>query len=48
MLLWLPDEIEMKKLDSKNGVLRLHFNYHAQLDPDVVFEVLGELRLNAI
>jgi hypothetical protein len=46
MLLLLPEEI--KELDSKNGVLRLHFNYHAQLEPEHVLEVLRHVRLNAI
>lgn len=34
-------------LDSAGGALRLHFSYHAQQDPDVVFEVLDRVRLNA-
>jgi len=29
------------------GQLRLHFNYHAQLDPEIVLEVLRRLRLRA-
>ena len=45
ILLWPPDE---KKLDSVNGVLHLHFNYHDQLDPEVVYEVLRRVRFNAI
>lgn len=32
-------------LDTEGGVLRLHFSYHAQQDPDVVFEVLDRVRL---
>lgn len=32
-----------RDLDTRDGVLRLHFNYHAQLDPDVVYEVLSRL-----
>lgn len=38
---------EPMALDRASGVLRLHFNYHAQLDPEIVFEVLRRLRLRA-
>jgi len=34
-------------LDCAPGLLRLHFNYHAQLDPEIVLEVLRRLRLRA-
>jgi len=34
-------------LDHEHGQLRLHFNYHAQLDPEIVLEVLRRLRLHA-
>ena len=34
-------------LDIRNGTLRLHFNYHAQLDPEIVWDVLWRLRLTA-
>ena len=34
-------------LDRRDGVLRLHFNYHAQLDPEVVLRVLENLHLRA-
>jgi len=34
-------------LDRAPGLLRLHFNYHAQLDPEIVLEVLRRLRLRA-
>jgi len=39
---------DLANLDLKEGVLRVHFNYHAQLDPEIVFKVLRELRLRAI
>lgn len=38
---------DLAALDRPSGVLRLHFNYHAQLDPEVVLEVLRRLRLRA-
>jgi hypothetical protein len=38
---------ELEALDRHSGVLRLHFNYHAQLDPEIVLEVLRRLRLRA-
>ena len=38
----------MKELDSRDGVLRLYFNYHAQVDPETVYEILWGFRLNAI
>ena len=38
---------DLKMLDREHGVLRLHFNYHAQLDPEIVLEVLRRLRLRA-
>jgi hypothetical protein len=37
-----------KDLDNKDGALRLYFNYHAQVEPEVVYKVLWGLRLNAI
>lgn len=38
---------DLKALDRAPGLLRLHFNYHAQLDPEIVLEVLRRLRLRA-
>lgn len=35
------------ELDVQNGVLRLHFSYHAQQDPQVVYEVVRRLRTRA-
>jgi hypothetical protein len=46
MLFLLPKDLE--NLDCMNGVLRLHFNYHAQIEPETVLKVLRELRLRAI
>jgi hypothetical protein len=38
----------MKDLDNRDGIFRIYFNYHAQVDPEVVYKVLWGLRLNAI
>lgn len=38
---------ELERLDRVDGVLRIHFNYHAQLDPEIVLAVLSRLRLRA-
>ncbi len=35
-------------LDYEQGTLRLYFNYHAQVDPEVVFKVFRGFRLKAI
>lgn len=37
----------MQKLDSRADGLYVHFNYHAQIDPDEVFDVLNRLRLKS-
>lgn len=37
----------MSKLDTRADGLYLHFNYHAQVDPDIVFNVLNRLRLKS-
>jgi hypothetical protein len=37
----------MQGLVWKEGTLSLHFNYHAQIDPDSVYRVLWGYRLNA-
>jgi hypothetical protein len=29
-----------------DGVIRMHFNYHAQIDPEIVFKVLENLRFD--
>jgi hypothetical protein len=38
---------ELEVLDRSSGTLRLHFNYHAQIDPEIVLNVLRELHLRA-
>lgn len=38
---------DLEALDRAPGMLRLHFNYHAQIDPEIVLEVLRELHLRA-
>ena len=40
---WRP--IEISQLDCRNGVIYLHFNYHTQIDPDIVLRVLKDLKL---
>ena len=37
----------MPLLDMRGDTLCIHFNYHAQQDPDVVYEVLSRLDLQA-
>lgn len=39
---------DLAELDHKQGALRLNFNYHAQIDPKTVYEMLWGFRLNAI
>ncbi|WP_153067666.1 hypothetical protein [Paraburkholderia graminis] len=39
--------IAFSDLDSRSDRLYLHFNYHAQVDPDIVFNVLDRLRLKS-
>jgi len=41
-------EPPIESLDLRDNVLRLHFSYFDQLDPDDVFFVLQRLRLKAI
>jgi hypothetical protein len=41
-------EVKVSELESRNGIIYLHFNYHTQIDPEVVFEVLRNLRLRAL
>ena len=40
---WRP--IEMAQLIRENGVVHLHFNYHTQIDPDIVLRILKDLKL---
>ena len=35
-------------LDIEDKTLRIHFSYHTQIDPDVVYEVLSRLTLRAV
>jgi hypothetical protein len=37
----------LSDLDWREGVLCVHFNYHTQLDPEFVLQVLKDLRLHA-
>ena len=37
----------MRAADRRGGVLRLHFNYHAQIDPELVYRVFWGMRLRA-
>ncbi len=39
--------VTTSSLQSKDGKIGLHFNYHAQLEPELVLEVLKGCRLNA-
>jgi hypothetical protein len=43
MIDFLP--VSMDKLDVVNDTLRIHFSYHAQEDPEKVFEILRNVRL---
>jgi hypothetical protein len=42
------DPLSLNELDRKDGVLRLYFNYHAQIDPETVYKVFWGFRLSAI
>jgi hypothetical protein len=42
MLFMLADD--PARMNRKDGILQLRFNYHAQTDPEVVFSTLRELR----
>jgi hypothetical protein len=46
-LLFLMDS-DRKRLDWNEGELRLHWSYFGQLNPNLVFDVLRDLRLQAI
>jgi hypothetical protein len=35
----------VNKLADAEGNLKIHVNYHAQIEPDIVLEVLNELKL---
>jgi hypothetical protein len=36
---------ELAGIDVRDAVIRLHFNYHTQTDPEIVLEVLTRLKL---
>lgn len=40
---WQP--VTLSSLQFQNNMVGLHFNYHAQLDPEIVLKVLKELRV---
>jgi hypothetical protein len=40
-------EERMRAADRRAGTLRLHFNYHRQLDPDLVYQVFWGMRLRS-
>jgi hypothetical protein len=37
----------MRTADRRGGALHLHFNYHGQIDPEIVYRVLWGLRLRS-
>ncbi|HRJ69904.1 MAG TPA: hypothetical protein PK812_09860 [Beijerinckiaceae bacterium] len=39
--------IEAPSLDWRDGALFLHFNYHAQIDPETVYRIFWGMRLQA-
>jgi len=43
----LPSLARLDDLDNKHGILRLYFNYHSQIDPEIVYKVFWGYRLNA-
>jgi hypothetical protein len=43
--LFFPDFEDLLDVDDKT--LRIHFSYHTQIDPDIVYEVLNQLTLKA-
>ena len=40
-------EVRDRALDREGGMLRLQFNYHGQIDPEVVARVLKQLEVRA-
>lgn len=40
-------EPSLSDLEQQDGIYRIHFNYHVQRDPEVVFETLKELKFRA-
>jgi hypothetical protein len=43
---WAP--VDLSSLQVKNGAICVHFNYHTQIDPEIVLEVLKRLKLNVL
>jgi hypothetical protein len=41
-------EDQREKMDYSGNTLRFHFNYHEQIDPEIVFKIFWGFRLNAI
>jgi hypothetical protein len=39
-------DIKMSRLQRRDDVIGLHFNYHTQVNPEIVLEVLKRLQLN--
>jgi hypothetical protein len=39
--------VRSELLDVRAGILHIHFNYHAQIEPESVFHILHGLRLRA-
>ncbi len=47
---WLEQKMfltSMDKLDIQNGILRIYINYHAQINPDIVYKIFWGLQLRA-
>ena len=38
----------LDRFDIVAGTLRLHFNYHAQIDPEIVYRIFWGMRLRAV
>jgi hypothetical protein len=43
---WKP--VAPSSLQITNGVIGVHFNYHAQIDPEIVLEVIKRLKASAL
>jgi hypothetical protein len=40
--------LSTKILDIQSGILRLHFNYHAQVDPELTYKILRDFNLKSV
>lgn len=47
-MLFLLDPDDLQQFDFANGTLRVHATYHTQIDPDLVYRVLWQLRGGAL